>query len=426
MVDYQALVLSHPTWPGGVIGIVAGRLAERFGKPVALITTPNDDLARGSARSSPGVNLIAALTDCASLFEGFGGHSGAAGFSMRPDLIPRLRSALSQAVSAQTGAVLVPALEIDAYVELPDLRLDLVAEIDRLAPFGPGNPPLVFAARNLRVVSHAIIGRGGEHSRIAVEDDQERRKTVFWWQGADRLLPQGRFDLALTLRANDYRGVEEVQIEWLDARQCEPSVVEVQRASTLAVVDYRTVENPEAILRNLFEEDGVQIWAEAHELLGLEARNRLELVPSAKLAVWTLPPGHRELQEALDRSQPTEVLYFSYDPGLDDPEALLQRLAGMVKYALQARGGRLNLEAVAAAMAQRVAATQAGLEWLEATGKIRIVEKSPDCWQISLGPDTSNPLAAQNCMSRLGALLAETAAYRAYLRQAPVSALGSR
>lgn len=423
LADYQALVLSHPTWPGGVIGIVAGRLAERFGKPVALITTPNDDLARGSARSSPGVNLIAALTDCASLFAGFGGHSGAAGFSMRPDLIPRLRSALSRAVSAQTGAVLVPALEIDAYVELTDLTLDLVAEIDRLAPFGPGNPPLVFAVRDLRVVSHAIIGRGGEHSRIAVEDDQERRQTVFWWQGADRPLPQGRFDLAFTLRASDYRGVEEVQIEWLDARQREPSVAAVQQASTLAVVDYRTVQNPEANLRSLFEKESVQIWAEAHELLGLETRNRLDLVPSAKLAVWTLPPGFRELKEALERVQPTEVLYFSHDPGLDNSEVLLQRLAGMAKYALQARGGEMALQAVAAATAQRVAAIQAGLEWLEATGQIRIVEKPPERWQISSGPRRVDPLAAEDCMVKLGALLAETAAYRAYLRQAPISAL---
>ncbi len=74
---HQALVLSQPTWPPGVIGVVAGRLAERFGMPAVLIATPPGETARGSGRSLPGVDLIAALTECASLLEGYGGHAGA-------------------------------------------------------------------------------------------------------------------------------------------------------------------------------------------------------------------------------------------------------------------------------------------------------------------------------------------------------------
>jgi single-stranded-DNA-specific exonuclease len=105
--DYQALVLSHPRWPAGVIGIVASRLAERFGKPAVLISAPPDQLASGSARSVPGVNLIRALADCAEpaagppLFARYGGHEGAAGFSLDADRIPELRAALSRAVAAK-------------------------------------------------------------------------------------------------------------------------------------------------------------------------------------------------------------------------------------------------------------------------------------------------------------------------------------
>jgi hypothetical protein len=176
---------------------------------------------------------------------------------------------------------------------------------------------------------------------------------------------------------------------------------------------------------DLLREEDIQIWAEAHDLLGFKTRSRMELIPSARLAVWTLPPGPRELQEALERVQATEVLYFSHSPGLDNLEILLQRLAGMAKYALQARGGRLDLEVIAAATAQRVVAIRMGLEWLDASGQIQVVEKSPERWQISLGLGEFDPLAAEDCMIRLGALLAETAAYRAYLRQVPIAVLGS-
>jgi single-stranded-DNA-specific exonuclease len=315
-------------------------------------------------------------------------------------------------------------LSIDAYLGLPDLQLDLVAEMDRLAPFGPGNPPLVFAARNLRTVSHALLGRSGEHIRIVVEDENERRQTVFWWQGAGRPLPRDRFDLAFTLQASDYRGAKEVQINWLDARQREPSIAVVRQGPAFAVVDHRTVLRPDVFLRSLLEEDEIQVWAEAHDLSGLNVCTRLDLVPRPTLAVWTLPPGPQELQEALHRAQPAEVLYFSHEPELDNPAALLPRLAGLVKYALQARGGKLNLEVVAAARAQRVAAVVAGLEWLDATGRIRIEVKKTDLWQISQGPTRLDPQAAKDSMAMLAGVLAETAAYRDYVRHVPIDALG--
>ncbi|MFN2225548.1 MAG: single-stranded-DNA-specific exonuclease RecJ, partial [Anaerolineae bacterium] len=89
--DYDVLLLSHPTWPSGIVGVVAGRLAERFGRPAVLISAPPGELARGSGRSIPGVDLIAALTDCAPLLETFGGHPGAAGFSVEPERIAELR-----------------------------------------------------------------------------------------------------------------------------------------------------------------------------------------------------------------------------------------------------------------------------------------------------------------------------------------------
>jgi single-stranded-DNA-specific exonuclease len=427
--DYRALVLSHPTWPGGVIGIVAGRLAERFGKPAVLVSAPPDDLARGSGRSIPGVDLIAALTDCASqgpsapLLQSFGGHPGAAGFSIQPDRIPELRAALSRAVASRAQAVPERQLAIDAYVELPDLTLDLVADVSRLAPFGSGNPPLTLAVRDLRVLGEATIGRTGEHRRLTVQDSQDRTGTVFWWHGAEWPIPRGRFDLALTVRASDYRGMADIQLEWLDARELEPVAVKVEDVPPIQATDYRTVSNPETVLEALLAEGNVQIWAEGDGPSGLETHTRRQLVPGPRLAVWSLPPGPHELQAALVSVQPREIILFAHDPGLDELEPFLHRLAGLVRFALRARAGEIDLEAAAARLAHRTTTLLAGLELMVAQGTIAVMDRGQDCWRLVKGTQQPDPPAADAALARLEAMLAETAAYRQYVRGTPASSL---
>ncbi|MGC9335253.1 MAG: DHHA1 domain-containing protein, partial [Anaerolineae bacterium] len=419
-----ALVLSHPTWPGGVLGIVAGRLAERFGKPAVLISTPEGNLARGSGRSVPGVDLIAALRACSDLLERFGGHAGAAGFGMDPERIPELRAALSRAVVAQVETIPEPELIIDAYVELSELRLDLVADISRLAPFGRGNPALTLAVRDLKIVGDALIGRMDEHRRVTVEDRQERTQTVFWWQGADWSLPQGRFDLALTLRASDYRGMPELQVEWIDAREREPASVTPRQAMAMVVRDLRAEPQPLALLQSLGAGDDVQVWAEGIQLPAVETRTRSELSPAPRLVIWTLPPGPQEYEAALSQVQPQELILVAQDTGLDEIDPFLERLAGMVAFALNRRQGWVDLDAVAANLGHRTATVKSGLAWLEARGQVRILFKEHDRWHLARGTGQGDPQATDQARLRLEALLAETAAYRNYLRTAPARATG--
>lgn len=422
--DYHALVLSHPTWPAGIVGVVAGRLAERFGKPAVLISTEGE-MGRGSGRSVPGVDLIAALTDCAHLLQNYGGHAAAAGFGIEPERIPELRDALSRAVAARVTYV-EPTLAIDAYVDLSELTLDLVGQINRLAPFGPGNPPLILAARDLRILSDVTIGRTGEHRRITVEDANDQAQTVFWWQSAGWPLPQGRFDLALTLRSSDYRGAPEVQVEWLDAREREPSTVEVVVAPAIQVRDYRAVDDPEAVLKGLAADGDIQVWAEACLPADVESCNRRQLLPGRRLAVWTLPPGPRELRAVLDEVGAKELVLFGCDPGMDEAGAFVRRLAGLVKFALYAKEGKLNLEAAAAATAQRASTVRAGLNLLAAQGQVTVVEQTGDqCLLARGGGALDRPDAHQADAARadLDAMLAETGAYRSYVLKAPVEAV---
>jgi len=440
--DYHVLLLSHPTWPTGIIGPVAGRLAERFGKPAVLIAAPAGALARGSCRSVPGVDFIAALSDCSHLLDGFGGHAGAAGFGIEAERIPELRATLSRAIAARTEALPEPAITIDSYVEFSELTLDLVNHLNRLAPFGPGNPPLTLAVRDVHVVGDATIGRTAEHRRITVEDAAERTQTAFWWQGAGWPLPQGRFDLAFAARASDYRGMAEIQVEWIDAREQEAAIIEAPPAPGIEVVDQRTAINPEAALARLASSGDLLVWAEVKAPTGVDSRTRLQLArldrPQAgqaghrkgsgipqRLAIWTLPPGPQELRSVLEEIQPREVALFAQDPGMDQVSTFLPRLAGVAKFALQAREGELDLEEAAAATAQRVSAVQAGLDRLAARGQLRIVARDRERWHILAGTGDVDGNALEIAGNRLEGLLAETAAYRDYVRQAPAATLVS-
>jgi single-stranded-DNA-specific exonuclease len=427
--DSPVLVLSHPTWPGGVIGIVAGRLAERFGKPTALISAPPGQRARGSARSVPGVDLVRSLAECAEpanqppLLHSYGGHRAAAGFSLDSEKIPELRAALSRAIAAQAQTLPEPTLAIDAYVDLPDLTLDLVADTNRLAPFGQGNPPLILAVRNLRLLSATTIGRTGEHRRLTVEDAEDRTQTVFWWQGADWPLPRGRFDLALTLRATDYRGLRELQLEWLDAQEREPQAVEVHPAPDIDVLDYRGVSNTGAVLQELLTVGHWQVWAEGEEIPGLETRTRQTLEEGSRLAIWSLPPGPQELQAVLDRVAPVKVALFAHDPGLDLATDFLRKLAGMVRFVLRAREGEMDLETAAAKLGHRRSTVAAGLDTLAAQGSIQITDRQNDLWHLVRSAGPAEPEAVEVARARLEELLAESAAYRDYARRAPVQNL---
>ena len=426
LLEYAALVLSHPTWPAGVIGIVAGRLAERYHRPTILITTPPDKLGRGSARSIEGCDIRAAIAAQAELLHGFGGHPMAAGLSIDSEHIPEFRRALSRTVSEMCeGIAEKPKLRIDAYLPLSDLALELVEEIERLAPFGSGNPPLTLATKDLSLASHTSIGRNGEHLQLIVEDKAGNTQKVLWWRGAGEPLPEGRFDLAYTVRASDYRGQRDVQVEWIHAHPIEkPATLLRSTASTIEIVDYRQELGPKKTLRQLREQEDVQVWAEADARAEVNGRGRHEQSPAQAFAIWTVPPGPAELRDALKKVSPERVYLFGVNPGLDDLEGFLQRLASLTKHALNAKGGQVSISTLAAATAQREATVRAGLDWLAARGHIAIADEDGDNVQLVASTGEASRDLPQ-IATRLKALLEETEAYRAHFVRAEKETLVS-
>jgi len=148
----RAVVLASPDWHPGVIGIVAARLVERLGRPVALIGRMGEE-ARGSARSAAGWHIADALGRCADLLLAYGGHRAAAGFSLAPEQVPAFRERfLGLAGTELQDDDLVPTLKADAEVALGVVDLALADELARLAPHGTGNPEPVLVSREIQVM----------------------------------------------------------------------------------------------------------------------------------------------------------------------------------------------------------------------------------------------------------------------------------
>jgi single-stranded-DNA-specific exonuclease len=411
LLDHAALVISGPRWHPGIIGIVANRLAETYERPTVVISEGDDGQGRGSARSVPGVDIHAAISATEELLTDHGGHPGAAGVRLPLENILQFRRALARAVDAIWERDLAPRTAIDATLPWGDISLDLLEVVNALAPFGQGNPPVVLASPKLELVTHRLFGRDQAHRRLTIRADDGTTRDVIWWRGAQDPLPNGRFDLAYTLKSSDYRGERGLQIEFVDARVVEPLVV--AEVAPLKMIDQRRAAAPTRILQELAGQPDVAIWAEGYPAEGSPGQTRLQLKPAQTLVIWTPPAGPRELRDILERVRPQRVMLFDVPGPGTDPQRFVPRLAGMIKFALRQRDGLADLAQLAAVTGQRIGAVREGIYLLRARGFVTIVEEKEGIMRLTLGDGQVRPDLEQT-EARLRALLQETAAYRVY------------
>ncbi len=262
----RGYVLAGEEWHRGVIGIVASRLVERFSRPVVLVAG-GDDVWTGSGRSVPSFDLHAALGACAPHLERWGGHRAAAGLAIDPERIDDFAAAFAaHAGQALADDDLRPFVRVDAVVHGAELTLDLVQELERLAPFGLGNPGVTLLAVGCELSELAAVG-DGKHLRLAVTAGGTRSGGIAFNEGSrlDRYRRDGTYDVAFRLGANRWNGTVSPQLV-------------VKRA-------FETPDEYEALRRRLGEEwkagetswsdDARAVFAELGLVGGSEGRRHL-------------------------------------------------------------------------------------------------------------------------------------------------------
>jgi single-stranded-DNA-specific exonuclease len=214
----RVLVIVHPGWHHGVIGIVASRLVERYGVPVFIGTNEDEHHIRGSARSIPEFDVFHALQYCHDLLGKYGGHRAAGGFSLPTENLEQVQQRLSEfAHKCLEIEHLKYLVKIDAQADLAAINMSLYEQIDAIHPCGMENPDPVFWTANVRVIEQKIVGKG--HLKFTVDTPEFPRgiKAIAWRFGDYFPLPK-YLDIAYKLKENNWKDSRSIELEVISVR----------------------------------------------------------------------------------------------------------------------------------------------------------------------------------------------------------------
>lgn len=223
----SSIVLYDENWKKGVVGIVASRLTEIYFRPTVVLTR-DENLATGSARSVAGFDVYSAIKSCRDLLLNFGGHTYAAGLTLRWDDVVKFRNRFQQYVDEhiqpeQTEAM----LDIDARIDFRDITKRMHSDLKRFAPFGPGNPKPLFLTEDVfDFGTSKVVGREQEHIKLELIDSKSSNVMngiAFGQSASARYIKSRRsFDIAYTIEDNIYkRGAVQLQIEAIRPKEVE-------------------------------------------------------------------------------------------------------------------------------------------------------------------------------------------------------------
>lgn len=216
-----AIVVGDEGWHVGVLGIVAARLVERYHRPAIVVAFDQRGQGKGSARGIPGFDVCQALAECRPFLVAFGGHPMAAGVTVRKEVFSDFRQKFVEVAEGLIDAKMtVPTLEVDADVSLAQIRLPLLQELERLQPFGMGNPEPTFLSKGLSVLEKKVVG--DDHLKLLVRQNHSAPLDGIGFRMggfADALdAGHGRVDAVFSPELDHWKGYHRIQLRLCDLR----------------------------------------------------------------------------------------------------------------------------------------------------------------------------------------------------------------
>ena len=208
------LVVAKEGWHPGVVGIVASKLSQKFHQPAFVIALDGKDgMGKGSGRSIEGFHLVDALDGAREIIVAGGGHTMAVGVTIKASRIAEFRAFLNDwAKRTADPSVWQHSLPVDLELALDSIDMALAQELEKLAPFGQGNPPVLIALRGVRVRKQQRVGGDRRHLSLILEQDRRQLRSIFF-QFDERQDPEigKRVDVILELKKDEYQGFVNLQ-----------------------------------------------------------------------------------------------------------------------------------------------------------------------------------------------------------------------
>lgn len=397
-----AIVLCSDAWHIGIIGIVASKLVEKYYKPTFLMTYVKEkDQYRCSARSIEGVPLYDVIAANGELFDGFGGHTLAAGLSFTGEKTPFeiVKKALNETVREYTSTKeLKPFVKIDLLVEPQDVTVDLIEEISQLEPFGASNPSPIFEMDNLKVTQKRLIGADNSHLRLNVSSGANDF-TAIWWKKGDIGLSNGdSLDIAFHPQINEFNGNTSVQLI-VDDIHSDAIKEEIPSKCNYKIYDNRTktgiLANVNDYIRN--SKLNIRVFAESKYTLDTiksydnicsKTFTRQDIPKCDVVMFFDYPADRQTLELILEKSQPKGVHFMNYEPKILDEQEFLKIFTGMLKFAAHNNGGKVELVRCASFLGKSLKIFEMLLALYEEVGFIKILDKNSAFYTIEfLGVD---------------------------------------
>lgn len=217
IADKKVLLAAGNNWPKGVVGLVAGKLVEEYGRPV-LVMDKGELLATGSARSINNFDIVAALTHAKDLLTKYGGHTQAAGFTLVTENIPALHQKLLEFAETLSEESLGPVLEIDAELKAADINFNTMDYISKFAPFGFGNHRPKLVTYGFDILDIRLVGAKTQHLKMRVRIEDKVLDCIGFNLGfyAKTLKPGDKVDMVYELDCNEWNGNKDLQLKILD------------------------------------------------------------------------------------------------------------------------------------------------------------------------------------------------------------------
>ncbi len=383
--NQPSIIMHHPDWEAGVLGIVANRLVEIYQKPTILLTGNEDIGYFGSARSIENLNIIQAIQANAAFLKHFGGHAMAAGLSLEPEKLISFRNSFNRTVLNLVGETIIQKeLQIDGFINFDLVTMDFVRELEVLAPFGPGNPAPIFASKDVVIEKIQKMGRKSEHLKITAADALENVQEFIWWRANQENLPDEKIDIAYHLHNSNYQGKQSVQVEILAIQPSETTLAEIRtKKEVLEVIDYR--KDP-PVNQEWMEKYNDFLWYQE----GLKqdfstVHNRLSLHPAETLIVFTIPPNITELQKVYITVRPKHLILFGNEPLEKSVNLMIKTIAGMLNHVIKNKSGLFQPFDIAATIGQRKTTVETVCRYLHSIGQITLLEHPDTQWFIKPG-----------------------------------------
>lgn len=213
--DNKIIIVKNPDWQKGVIGPVASRLVEKYFRP-AIVLSETDGVLDGSCRSISSFDITKALSSAERLLIGFGGHAGAAGLHLKTEKFEDFKNAMyNHSEKNISAADLLPKISIDLELAKGKIGINLFKELEKLEPFGLGNPRPVFLTTNIRLLSHRLVGRENKHLQLKFSNGTSEIKGVIFNHDIDmkKILSGSNYDIVYQPGINFWNGKN-----WIDLR----------------------------------------------------------------------------------------------------------------------------------------------------------------------------------------------------------------